>query len=113
MRAFKPLRRKIGVLTLVMASVLSAGWVCGLAEPTEFTVLNLPEVVYYVQSSENRMTLIRERVLDVGVDPHPAELFSVRCWSVIPPLTLLSAWLLLSKSRVKERPPSSESPSSP
>jgi hypothetical protein len=56
---FKPRRRKIGVVTLVLACVFAAGWV--RSEATyDFVTLNLGDSVYKVGSFSGITRLIRE-----------------------------------------------------
>lgn len=155
---FHGLRRKIGVITLVMACVLAAAWVRSLST---YDLIGLPKVrngIPCVLSTQQLLTLMVERpvghtssyswflgsektsdfnwiILPVNKSPltdteiswscrscgfghgkrtnvtseHPDGQFSVNVdftfltipyWSIVIPLTLLSAYLLLSKPRV-------------
>jgi hypothetical protein len=144
---FKPLRRKIGVITLVMACVMTVGW--GRSQ-TKLDLIGCsfrdPEVYYGVRSIDGSLHFYRYSGYDsedgtwiysscpwVAVDAsgkpfrvkpwkpkyeidwrrewggfyfgvsHSAlrrdEDFMIPYWTVVLPLTSLSAWLLLSKPR--------------
>lgn len=122
MTYFKPFRRKIGLLTLMMACVFMAGW--GRSDKiTDFVaVCDLNGTISVVESSESEISFYR--TLDPPplnspliwadsrnrhnsripiLDPLEGETFpsgwAIPYWSIVLPLTLLSAYLLLSKSR--------------
>lgn len=134
MSYFKPLRRKIGVFTLLIGCVFAAGWVRSLAVgdtawSTRSQLLSfrgglfiesyiLPpfDLNFHTASDNNfRKMYDDSRAWDFrGFD------FALSCrkdrtgtmvsiyapyWSFVVPLTLLSTWLLLSKPRAKPRPP--------
>ncbi len=136
---FRPLRRKFGVLTLLLACVFMVGWVRSL---TVIDVLTLRPDKYcsvFIVSNKSWMFLqiakaeVRQahrlrwptsyrserarhlkhffkcypgqpNVLIVdGKSPLPKlSVYACPYWSIIIPLTLLSAWLLLSKPRKKK-----------
>jgi hypothetical protein len=147
---FKPLRRKIGVVTLVMACVFAAGWVrsqghfdvvcirwraeCCSIESIgglfEFRYLTIGDEGtldwdYFRWDSQDfwipyqdgkpcdyspfykghEVEWQRSWVgFNLGVARYGAEryeIFTIPYWSVVIPMTLLSAWLLLSKPRKK------------
>jgi hypothetical protein len=95
-------RRKLGTVTLMMACVLMTGWLRGrfgcddnasifVGESTYVGVVLCPyEILFhkFKQFPESNMAPTRETVLLI-----------VPYWSVVNPLTLLSAYLLLSKPR--------------
>ena len=101
---FKPWRRKLGVLTLVFACVFAGWWVKSM-----FT----PPLPYRLQIEFVRNGLrvgIQEANLSVMVVGTVTMITStgtwfdrfgltIPYWSITIPLTLLSAWLLLSKTR--------------
>lgn len=102
MKYFKPLRRKIGVVTLLLACVFVAAWVRSYDEESangvefpfyddRYNLLLLPEGIvlgkFVLELEENQQVLVLH---DFFVIPH---------WTIVIPLTLLSAWLLLSKPR--------------
>jgi hypothetical protein len=133
---FKPLRRKIGVVTLVVACCFLAAWIrstvvgdslklhfgkqrqCGISsqgqsihfgvtadvtddppmsnlEMTRWPMAHMPE--FYKNESLKFSISIGDDSTWVVIVPH---------WSIVIPLTLLSAWLLLSKVRPKQNAPS-------
>ena len=132
---FRGWRRKLGVLTLLMACVFAAGWVRSysihdmiyglvvLGHEREFhsilgdlmiTTFQSGQVripFYYESYSTNNNTM---EPIEYGIWPlyvqHPSEIFrstrhfggqfiSIRYWSIVLPLTVLSAFLLLTKPR--------------
>lgn len=142
---FKPLRRKLGVVTLVMACVLMVGWVrshsdddrvyCPLGANTYCSLRSSDGTVILLRADQMKSTLVPThpgwfrkaynrptRVIDeiensLKILPWQWERFGfgtitfeavsvyrltalkIPYWSLVIPLTLLSAWLLLSKSR--------------
>ncbi len=148
---FKPLRRKIGVVTLVTACVFSAGWVRSYRVQDTFVLefgtgnsvellsackslifvsaidqspskppkLNFRWITYgfasdqwYMQidadnenmvaSSKSAEFTSHQVILPIGVTTHYFRAFQVPYWSIVIPMTLLSAWLLLSRPRTKK-----------
>ncbi len=136
---FKPLRRQIGVVTLVMACVFAAGWLrSGFVRDQIF--IRTGSCVYTFESVDSTLIWVRTyhwdhnnwddlSVWKVGKMLPTKQIISeayelpytqlrfgfgafenanrdvhywiIPYWSVPLPLTLLSAWLLLSKVRVK------------
>jgi len=140
---FKPMRRKLGIVTLVMACLFAAGWVrslrgtqdsltirtsdkdahifasfrdgfawhrmntpseemppiTGLFERFSFYTATFDHTESVIEIGEHRMTFdwlgFRARQTEFGEIKITA--WAVPFWSVILPLTLLSAYLLLSK----------------
>jgi hypothetical protein len=144
---FKPLRRKLGVVTLVMACVFAAAWVRSLTELDIVVRLNAnnthlmmsvggtlnwermwPIVIprpsrwmYRHQSSSPKEDFdVSYGFLGLGFDirnqsrietkigtvPYIAEseTWQIPYWSIVIPLTLLSAWLLFSNRRQSKTP---------
>lgn len=160
---FKPLRRKLGVVTLVMACVLTGAWMRSTVAIDGFAI-TLPKNRYSVRSYNHQILWDHQHVdqgklyhpffdsLSMKIDkdfkfsdprdrrkegdkmvafgdfyilrgkrfagfkshfvptPGPAVPFlEVRAqtpyWSIVAPLTLLSAWLLFSKPRSKSTSP--------
>lgn len=142
---FNPLRRKIGVVTLVMACVLAAGWVrscvyidylSGRVRPGDKQIdhlVSLNQQIGYMVSSSDLLQLkyprcvLRSwrlnalhgpfiggnvnwwwnsngfRVIDVKNETTGNILYrglAIPYWSIVLPMALLSAWLLLNKPRV-------------
>lgn len=146
--SFKPMRRKIGVLTLVMACVFMAGWV---RSKSKFENLEIPlgetAYAYGVTSKGGGIDVYRvagmepagewiysSRPAPLDENGHPKlatpweshheiewrwdwagfhvgvsrwnrmnwqiESCMIPYWSIVIPLTLISAWLLLSRPRV-------------
>jgi hypothetical protein len=123
---FKPWRRKIGILTLLLACVFAAGWVRSSGYEDEFQIsIGDADHVFESRSSKIRWhgigPLGRESELRIQwhatpLSPPPPlkllvrqgsgmarakyfDVVAVPYWSIVIPLALLSAWLLLSKPR--------------
>jgi hypothetical protein len=133
---FKPLRRKIGLITLVMACLFAAGWVRSGMFVDIITVPSGPHTMDSAYSVLGGLFWVRFREIPMAKLP-PTKTVTARLqgtksvfdkpnvewkwrligfgsggcykegvtfwtipyWSVAFPLTLLSAWLLLSKSK--------------
>lgn len=138
MRAyFKPLRRKLGVVTLVAACLMSIGWARSLVVGDAFQFTAGRGGAFHQFASEfgavqwscwriNRYLNPEWATWPIAADPFgnaidrddnwsihygsPGKLASLTIpyWMIVVPLTLLSAWLLLSKSRRLEPKPISE-----
>ena len=110
---FKPLRRKVGVVTLVMACLFMAIWLEGQGGSRPLLAIYWNR--YYktqVQSFDGHIQLISLHTNPVAagyVKVHAV----VPCWPMISSLTLLSAWLLFSKPRSKPAKAQSFSVDSP
>ena len=135
---FRPLRRKVGVLTLVMACVFLIGWIRSRGAKDLIIARSAHSIPYYIASNLSEISISRNAFLSAeptsgivwhtqairrsiktdefeglrgGVDwqlcgfrliLHPvAFAYVLPYWSIVTPLTLLSAWLLLSKPRSK------------
>jgi hypothetical protein len=99
---FKPWRRKIGVLTLGLACVLMAARVRSVARPIIIPAGNYIE--YVVRTDSSRIRITKEKQIWSGGRIIPNEVLgesSIPHDAVAIPLTLFSAWLLLSKPRAK------------
>jgi len=124
---FKGWRRKVGCVTLMMACVLSAAWIRNqsIVDYLEYGYRNC---LWEIQSntgwvSISRRTYEREITrLGFRASTYPSKpaygksfrfgwfsedfgwghtnVCSLPCWSIVLPLTLLSAFLLLGKPRV-------------
>jgi hypothetical protein len=143
---FKPLRRKFGVLTLVIACVFAAGWIrktlvvdsiCGRIWPETLVGLasspegfsaaigranrdytdelplwsNYPVDQNHISIFDDERYVWRWKFQSFGYgyasDPSLHLATKVVCfphWSLVLPLTAISAWLLLSKPRSKKTP---------
>lgn len=142
---FKPLRRKIGVLTLVIACMFAAGWLRSYSYiDIVASSVGGTKLVFMSGSQKLRLIFPGERMLQmvatiqdpegeringwiIAGAPWETKKFSVRSeagrivkvnsldvkqeqfllipfWSIVLPLTLLSAWLLFSKPRQPETP---------
>lgn len=82
---FRGWRWKLGIVTLVMACVFAVGWVRSLSDP---------DVLIDGVGSTKGFVSMTSFDGDFGI------VFFIPYWSIVLPLTLLSACLLLSK-----RPP--------
>lgn len=144
-------KRKLGVVTLLMACVSAAGWlrsttkidVCyfrGLSAEWKWMLLsggqkfyvmraaNVSTLTYDVGNETEAMLILQDRrsslegaywsqpgsvnrvpgIFSSDQDKHPIASM-IPYWSVTIPLTLMSAWLLLSKPRTRQAKPASES----
>jgi hypothetical protein len=141
---FKSCQRKIGVVTLMVACVLMAGWIRSLAK-YDFLSIRFGEARYSIGSLAGEVKLIRSTQLSndfvhwntgalesiewrnrwsnyeeiqrwdwdsgglhLGVGTRfqcSTHVIAVSYWNLITPLTLFSAWLLLSKPRANKKPP--------
>ena len=143
---FKPLRRKIGVVTLVIACVLVLGWVRSFSLTDFVQVEFSSQSCVFVESSAQTICAGMERTNpsaiwhifpawqttpSSGIKPlddintfkwyakwhdfgiggsylnYPGHLLlelQAPYWPIVIPLTLLSAYLLLSKPRAKKSP---------
>lgn len=128
MREFlKPLRRKVGVVTLLVACVLMAGWISSL-NGVDIIGFGKGEETYSLRSINGRIEWHRD-TFNMRIGDHRKSvrwdrmsfdqyfivarmevafaaqfepvlvLFMVHYWMLVLPLTLLSAWLLLRKPR--------------
>jgi hypothetical protein len=134
---FKPWRRRIGMVTLVMACVFAAGWVRSRYFFDQFSVLTKQDILCLFNSESSELTwstwtnvssfpmfdsgpasprdLVQTyaratyrcrfcglKSCDNDTEPYDSRAvifhaWTIPYWSVVIPLTLLSAWLLLSK----------------
>lgn len=140
---FKPWRRKIGCVTLVIASIFAISWARSFLVKDEFSIRIKPGVTMHFISNRSRFawktvtiddpasikfqiafyfaTPAKDALFyrhgderwiwrsnhfgfefgrfDFEGAPWVEELWILPCWSVVVPLTLLSAWLLIFKPR--------------
>ena len=129
---FKGWRRKIGVVTLVMACVFAAGWIRSFTITDEIWTVTPNSVRYGIASwqggveysklkyvavlkpqwgraaqpiggNSKRTTqspwVFHGRIESNNGGPTHLHGLGVPYWSIVMPLTLLSAWLLFSKPR--------------
>ena len=80
-------------MTLVVALLLMAAWMRSLVNQENVTIHRGPGWNYVIHSRDGRLYWIRD-VISYG----QLELWSVSYWSLILPLTLFSAYLLLVKT---------------
>ena len=131
---FKPWRRKIGVVTLVMACVFAATWIRSFnvadCAQWDFAVFCSGEGNLYVTvpiplkiewawpewtvekdaDIESALNEVKWRWRSIGFGYAEVGFFDTNglvilapYWSLVIPLSLLSAWLLLSKPRNREK----------
>ena len=107
-----PLRRKIGVMTLLLASGFGAGWVCSLSESAEFRFPESPpndlystHPQYAMRSTPTGLTFEKRSYFNSG-DPYAPQTetnilfqFTVPYVTIVGTFGLLSGWLLLSTPR--------------
>jgi hypothetical protein len=96
---FRGWRRKAGLVMLAMALVLFVAWMRSFANQENVTVHRAPSWDYIVHSRDGRLYWMRDQI-SYG----RFELWSIPYWSLVLPLTLLSAWLILGR-RMKSKPP--------
>jgi len=108
---FKPMRRKIGVVTLLMACVFAGLWIRGELIYDEFSSCSWVSSSWGLIFDNGQRTIQRfgsppenyggnsMRVMIEGED-YVSEIAEIPHWIVVIPLTLLSAWLMLSTPRV-------------
>ena len=140
---FKPLRRKIGVVTLAMAVALALGWVrssfkCDSAQShvlgSMFSIVSSAGKLYGLRLTPMQGSIFHWSSADAltpppidwkvwellwrwesaGIECQLAQLkktpdlkfylLAAPYWMITIPLTLLSAWLLVSKPRIAKKP---------
>lgn len=125
---FKPLRRKVGVLTLIVACALTAVW---LRSGTKLDLLFIPRICVVASAngrisissdvrirSQNRASSFEgtfhsysflSRMKFWSLDATSSRLMSpkplITYSTIVFPLSLASAWLLLSKPRASQPKP--------
>ena len=127
---FKPWRRKIGVVTLVMACVVVAGWVRGRCvrdfvdsgrylPGSRGIVIDNNRDSFTLKTREGpTICLLPGGEINTVLPVSDAKvvlvtLIRIPYWSIFIPLTLLSAYLLFSKPRVEPATAQSSSVDSP
>lgn len=145
---FKPFRRKLGLVTLLLACVVAAGWIRSRSYADCWTIDNgmagrnfgssqfglgyeyfhdsngsvIPTRTHFstedwskgpLSSLDNMKWDFDACGFRFGEAKTSNKAFQLRTaiipyWSIVTPLTLLSAWLLLSKSRTRLPKPASE-----
>jgi hypothetical protein len=90
-------KRKCGVVTLLIACVFAAGWVRSCTVDDVFHLFGLRFVSTLGAIERSTVTF---RGIGSGFALNDVMVFwRVPYWSIVIPLTLLSAWLLLSNPR--------------
>jgi hypothetical protein len=94
---FRGWKRKAGCVTLLLACVFAAGWVRSQNSIDSFVISDFEFV-----SLNGRIDFgVLWRRVSIGIGEFP-EYHAYKCvyyWSLVLPLTLLSAYLLVSKQR--------------
>ena len=99
---FNPLRRKAACVTLGLACVFAAGWVRSLIAADRFSFFDVDFLSEDGWVMRCVTTFTTEQVgSQFGTTAIETPVWSIPYWSIVVPLTLLAAWLLLSKPRVK------------
>ena len=99
---FKPLRRKLGGATLLMACLFIRVWVKSQFNEVRFLTPFDNSMSYGVVSLHDGICLNRFKPTNFRGIQFPIEdaaLLVIPHWSITIPLTLISLWLLLSKPR--------------
>lgn len=125
---FRPLRRKIGTMVLMLTCVFAAGWVRSLGEGDIIFVRDgviLTSTSGRLTISDNVQIKFTRSSPGISIRGASQTLFSsssnvrlsatnnsttllrangwtIHYWSIVIPLTLLSAWLLLSKPKQRK-----------
>jgi len=144
---FKPWRRKIGVVTLVLACVFMGGWVRSYSFTDQLIPPGQTSTFHVWVSLRGRFAWMKVQGQAARVAPslpmfssapgnspcpidreyskwywqfmgfgsgtgnaHIYLFWTIPYWSIVVPLTLLSAWLLLSKPRAKKIEPTASKP---
>ena len=119
---FKPWRRRIGVVTLMMACAITSLWIrsrgivhtCAIPLPADraFVVATLngrigcgvqdwvSPPLFDVRKGTSEESLLNRTLEEVFYLP-----YTIPCWTIAIPLIMLSAWLLLSKPRTPTQKP--------
>jgi hypothetical protein len=113
---FRPWQRKIGVLVLMVACLFAAGWVRGLrtrhlidtgryipgsrgividSKDHSLTIMSRSGDVICLMPDGQLQTIVIASNQTVALE----RIIKIHYWIIVVPLTLLSAWLLLSKPR--------------
>jgi hypothetical protein len=96
-------RRKIGCVLLVLACLLMAGWVRSHSTNDGFNI-----GICRLESSDGMLELGSPALVE-GVDTFCyVGILSIHYWSIVMPLTLLSAYLLLGIPRQSNQSKTSE-----
>lgn|GEM_PF-4346999 len=93
-------KRKAGIVTLVMACLLAAEWI-----RTQFLQ---QEVTFTLHDRRHKILTFHGGFLwlcEDGLAGHAPKIWTLSFLSFIIPLTIMSAWLLLSKTRQAPRLP--------
>ena len=120
----RPWRRKVGVLTLVMACVFMAGWVRSQRMTDFVTICTNHRTMYSLSSSTIGISLNRlleppplngppiwcgsyshlsSVILDSVEGQNNQPDWFIHYWAIVVHLTLISAYLLLSKPRKSDQ----------
>ena len=111
---FKGWRRKIGVVTLVMACVITSLWIGSRGISNTYAIPLPADRALVVTSLNGRIGCgvevwisppiasanngkFHESLLDYTLEEWHYLPCTVPCWTIAVPLTLISLWLLLSK----------------
>ena len=120
---FKPWRRKLGTLTLLMACVFMSAWTRSLIMDDQISIPlrtyvsdrfpHLDSISYVVNSTHGQIYLTERRVYAyqsatrlLGINDDVR--IRIHYIFVVPPLVALSAYLLLSKVRGKKTVPTGQ-----
>ena len=98
----------MGVVTLMMALAFTSVWVRSLSAPNEFVVQQNQSKKFAFRSENGGIRFVESTYLHFG-DHDDEVLFDYPYWMIVTPLTLLSAYLLLSKPR-PSKPVATSSP---
>lgn len=104
-RYFQPLRRKMGVVMLVMAGAFMAAWVRSVVDCDVYTSGD-----WTLISGDGEFSLEKKEAFShvYNVSNPVRHWGPIPYWSIILPLTTLSAWPLLSKPRTRQPKPELE-----
>ena len=89
-------RRRDGLLMLVLATAFMCGWLRSRMIQDDFLVQCVGDVSYHLRSHDNAICGVY-RVWTKRGPVREEELFSISYWCIVVPMTVVSAYLLLSK----------------
>lgn len=108
---FKGWRRKLGVVTLGIACVLTCGWVRSFRVCDSYPLTTKHSLGLRIEHNNGQIRCVQgfDGIMTgawlIGNEPPEfKQSWSLEYWSFVMPLTVLSGWLLLRKSRSGKNP---------
>ena len=91
-------RRRDGLLMLVLATAFMCGWLRSRMIQDDFLVQCVGDESHHLRSHDDAICWVY-RVWTKRGAVREEELFSIPYWCIVAPMTVISAYLLLSKPR--------------